>query len=312
MIAPPEAANRYREWSVSSGEPTTVDRRTYIGGPDAAAIVGLSPFNSAFDVWQRKVGLLPELEDLPVVMRVGTALEQLVCDLYAERTGYVVGKCNTIIDPEQPWRGGSVDRFVYYENEPDKPIGILETKVASGWKRNDYGDENTDDIPINYLIQCAWYMSLTGLPWADLAVLFLPHTLCLFHVERNIKLEDALIQRCGDFWNKNVLTNVPPPVDGSDGADSYLANKFPLNKLDIVDGDETVEVLMNELSRYKDEQSKAEHGRKLYEQRLKEVIGDHDGVQCSRGRATWKMPKDNGGERKQSRRFYFTDYQKET
>jgi putative phage-type endonuclease len=276
------------------------DRRTYIGGPDAAMIVGRSPFGSAFDVWQRKMGLAPEMQDPPVVVRCGTALEGLVCELYAERTGYRLQEVETVFDSVDSWRGGSVDRLIL--NDAGIAVGVLEAKTAQSWFRHDYGAEGTDEIPEHYLIQTAWYMALTGLPWADLAVLFGTNTLAVFHVERNERLEAALIERCRSFWDNHVLSQVPPELDGSEGADAYLQSLFPRNTLGMIPGDEAAEEHMKKLADYTATVATAERKKTFHEQQLKKLIGEHDGIQCATGRATWKAAK-NG-----QRRFRFTDY----
>lgn len=278
------------------------DRKTYIGGPDAAMICGLSPYGGAFDVWQRKMGLVGEMEDPATVIRVGSALEDLVCELYTERTGYGLRETETVIAATDTWRGGSADRIIY--NGDGQYVGILEAKVTSGWKRADYGEEGTDEVPAHFLIQCAWYLKLWGLPWADLAVLFLPHTFCTFHVERNMKLETNLIERCRRFWFDHVVTGTPPEVDGSAGAGDYLQTQFPRNTLDMLSSDDAPEAeeIMRKLSFQKSALDVAERKRRHHEQQLMKIIGDHDGVQCGAGKSTWKA--DVNGKR----RFKFTDY----
>jgi putative phage-type endonuclease len=277
-----------------------IDRRTYIGGPDAAVIVGQSTWSSAFDVWQRKIGLQDEMTDLPIVMRVGTELESLVCSLYSERTGYTLKEVDCIINPHEPWMGGSVDRLILDEN--GVAVGVLEAKTAEGWKRNDYGEEGTDEVPAAYLIQCAWYLALTDLPWADLAVLFGRHQFCVFRIERNLKLESTLIDRCRKFWFENVIAEVAPELDGSDGADAYLQSQFPRNTLNMVSGDVEAETIMREYATHRDAAEFHDRKLQLKRQQLERLIGDHDGIQCATGRATWKAGKSG------TRRFRFADY----
>lgn len=45
-------------------------RKGYIGGSDAAAVVGLNAWSSPYAVWADKVGKLPEKEDTEA-MRLG-------------------------------------------------------------------------------------------------------------------------------------------------------------------------------------------------------------------------------------------------
>ena len=44
-------------------------RRTGIGGSDAGAIMGVSPYKGAFSVWADKMGKLPPLEDNEALRR---------------------------------------------------------------------------------------------------------------------------------------------------------------------------------------------------------------------------------------------------
>ena len=60
-------------------------RNTFITATELAAIVGADPWRGPMDVYAEKVGLLGhEPPSLP--MRVGTALEGLIAELYEERT----------------------------------------------------------------------------------------------------------------------------------------------------------------------------------------------------------------------------------
>ena len=67
------------------GSPEWKDfRKTGIGGSDAAAILGLSPFKTNIEVWEEKTGLRePEdISDRPQV-RYGTAAEDMLVKLFA-------------------------------------------------------------------------------------------------------------------------------------------------------------------------------------------------------------------------------------
>ena len=59
-------------------------RRTGIGGSDAAAILGLSPFKSNIEVWEEKTGVR-EPEDISAKPQVqyGTKAEDMLVKLFA-------------------------------------------------------------------------------------------------------------------------------------------------------------------------------------------------------------------------------------
>mgnify|MGYP003308094406 CR=1 FL=1 len=71
-------------------------RRQGIGGSDVAAILGLSPWRTALDVYHDKTGAeKPEAETEN--MRIGTALEQFVADRFTEETGRRTSKFNALL-----------------------------------------------------------------------------------------------------------------------------------------------------------------------------------------------------------------------
>ena len=66
-------------------------RRKGIGGSDAAAIMGMSPFCTKRDLYYDKLGIQPvmdEEEDNWVAKEVGHRLEDLVAEIFARKTGY--------------------------------------------------------------------------------------------------------------------------------------------------------------------------------------------------------------------------------
>ena len=87
-------------------------RRNGIGGSDAAAIIGLNPYSSAFQVYCDKVGLLPETEDNEA-MRQGRDFEAYVAERFEEAAEKRVRRCNNIItNPAYPFMLANVDRLV--------------------------------------------------------------------------------------------------------------------------------------------------------------------------------------------------------
>ena len=68
-------------------------RRLGIGGSDAAAIMGLSPFATIRDLYFDKIGVTPVIEEEEenwVAKEVGHRLEDLVAMIFAKKTGLEV------------------------------------------------------------------------------------------------------------------------------------------------------------------------------------------------------------------------------
>ena len=84
MITKQATAN-HEEWKAL--------RHQYIGGSDAAAVVGMNSWVSPYALWAEKTGRLPGF-DGNLATEVGTYLEEFVAQKFAEEPGKKVRKCN--------------------------------------------------------------------------------------------------------------------------------------------------------------------------------------------------------------------------
>ena len=70
-------------------------RANYIGGSDAAAILGLNPYKSAYALWAEKTGKAVPFEG-NIVTKTGAYLEQFVLSCIWKRPGE---RCETKTEP---------------------------------------------------------------------------------------------------------------------------------------------------------------------------------------------------------------------
>ncbi len=193
-------------------------RKRGIGGSDAAAIVGLDRWRSAFNVYAEKVGLkmdTPENE----AMRQGKDLEGYVASRFCEATGKRVQRRNAILQhPDYPWMLANIDRWVVGENAG------LECKTTSVFNRAKFSQ---GEFPPNYYVQCMHYMAVTGAERWHLAVLVLNRAFHVFTIERNEAEIEALNQTEKDFWEQHVKKQIPPVPDGSESTSEVIRQLFP-------------------------------------------------------------------------------------
>ena len=86
-------------------------RKQGIGASDAAAAVGVSPYQSPLELWLVKTGRdgdMPKVDpnDESSPMYWGNVLEPIVAQHYSRRTGYKVRKVNAVlqhVDPDKHW-----------------------------------------------------------------------------------------------------------------------------------------------------------------------------------------------------------------
>lgn len=201
-------------------------RRSGLGGSDAGAVLGLNPHRSAVDVYLNKLSLVAD-EEMSEAAYWGIVLEDVVAKEYARRSGAKVQRINHMLrHPQKPWMIANLDRVVVTPGSvariKDEVLlgadGLLECKTASAYKSTAWGDEETDDLPVEYAAQCMWYMAVTGRDWCDLAVLIGGQRYLYKRIERDESTIDGMVERLNEFWFKNVLSRVPPPAQSAEDA----------------------------------------------------------------------------------------------
>jgi putative phage-type endonuclease len=180
-------------------------RKNYIGGSDAASVLGLSRWKSPLEVWAQKTGLV-EPEDISgqLQIRLGNRLESAVVELFEEETGKKAHRVNeTIIHKKYPYICANIDRRIVGEK------AILEAKTASAWKAKEWQDE---DMPVEYILQCVHYLAVTGAEKAYLAVLIGNEKFVWKEILRDEKMISDLIKKEVEFWESYVVPKVMPQI----------------------------------------------------------------------------------------------------
>lgn len=197
-------------------------RSTFIGGSDAAAVLGLSRWKTPLSVWASKTGAVQD-EDISdhLAIEVGNELEDVVCRLFTKKTGKALRRVNEpIFHPDYPFIGGFIDRRVVGEDS------IVEAKTASGWKEKEWGGE---DIPREYLIQVMHYLAITGNKRAYLACLIGGNQKFVWKtVERDDGMIKDMIAKEVYFWREFVEPKIMPMTVTAKDADT-LYGLFPLD-----------------------------------------------------------------------------------
>ena len=256
-------------------------RRHGIGGSDVAAMMGLSPYRTPYETWAEKSGLIesPDISDKPSVMW-GNILEPVIGDhyksLHPDRT---VKRLNAVCrSKERPWAQASLD---YEVKDPDLGWGILEIKTA-GARRADQWDEG---VPLYYLTQVTHYMSVTGRPFADVAVLIGGNDYREYRVMRDEDDIRAVDEAVDAFW-KRVENGDAPDVGGSVTESQALFRQFGTGTDHIEDyGADPDELTLYLIA--KQQRDAAEELLKLRSNKLKQLIGEEKGFECDSGRVTW-------------------------
>lgn len=185
-------------------------RRKGIGGSDAAAVMGLSPFCTTRDLYYDKVGLKPAAENKQnwVAKEVGHLLEDLVARIFSYKTGLRVYQVKKMFShPDYTFMLADIDYFV---EMPDGSTGILECKTTNYNAQGKWADGT---VPVNYELQGRHYMAVLNVNTVFFACLYgnNENEFIYRHMERDIDYETDLIEQEKYFWEEYVLDRTEPP-----------------------------------------------------------------------------------------------------
>lgn len=269
-------------------------RKHGIGSSDAAAAVGLNPYQSQLELWLEKTGrdaLLPKSdphdEDSPTYW--GNILEPIVATHYTQRTGNRVRRINAVLqhpDPTLSWMLANIDREVIGASD----VRILECKTAgiNGarlWK---------DGVPVYVQLQVMHQLAVTGKQAADVAVLLGGQHVEIHRIERDDELIARLIELERDFWSY-VQRDTPPPADGSDSAEQALRCLYPQDSGNTLDFTQNP-LLSGAFDELQSVRASLElHGKREAElkQQLQQAMGEASRAQFANGKVSWRKAKDS-------------------
>ena len=192
------------------------ERKSYIGGSDIGAILGLSKYDTKVSVYQAKVeGVTKDLSDNEAV-HFGNVLEDVIAAEFARRLNVRVARVNdTVKHRKHGWAAANIDRRIM--GLIDGQRAGLECKNAGHFMAEEFGEIGSDEVPDYYLAQCCWYMEVLGYDVWYLAVLIGGNEFRWYKIKRDQQLIDHMLLVAEKFWNENVLAKVAPaPVNQGD------------------------------------------------------------------------------------------------
>ena len=210
----------------------TQDRTKYLGGSDIGAILGLSPYKSPLAVWMEKTGKETKQSDsLP--LRFGSFAEEFVANEYAKATGFALRHDESIyIHSEHSYMSAHIDRFVHTDGLDQAATKILECKTANPFSRAQWGEPGSDQIPLHYLTQVTWYLAITGIERADIAVLIGNTDFRIYTILRDPELENLVLEKAHHFWHEHVLKDIPPPAQTPEDCQLLFQRSDPSKTLE--------------------------------------------------------------------------------
>ncbi len=242
-------------------------RRNGIGGSDAAAILCMSPYSTPLSVYLEKTSF--EIDELSAqkqaVFDRGRILEPFLKSMFERNYSIQTINKGQAVHQKYDFIRGHVDGVVESEN------AIVEFKTADNNinNKNFWGEELTDQIPTQYLMQIHHYLLvMDSYEKAYVPVLYTSHfnlqvlancvkrygidlnilddidiSLKLFVVQRNAKIEKLMINKYLEFWQEHVIPRIPPKWTTYDD----LLTLFPCSREYSIVADEEMLKIVNDL-----------------------------------------------------------------
>ena len=194
-------------------DPQRKDRPVLFGASEAAALLGVSKYQSPADLYWRKLG-----GDEPVdtdAMRMGRKLEPIILEEYVTQTGRsIIAPTPCYFHSDVPWLMATPDAI------GGDSWGV-EAKASSFRMRDNTGDDQhrfgmgDDEIPLDYICQAQHQMTVMGWDWVDFAVLFDGRDFATYRVKRDDDIVQAIID-AGEVMAQRVIQKDPPRIDEDD------------------------------------------------------------------------------------------------
>lgn len=255
-------------------------RKKSVGGSEIAAALGLSRWRSPFDVWAEKTGHVTRKDEPTDAMRFGTLLEPVIRKEFARRNGLEVCECPYILaHKDYPFMTCNLDGYVKL---PDGSCAVLEIKTANTFASDDWANMGA---PIEYVMQVQYYLAITQMRFAYLAVLIGSSDYRQVIIERDDEVIAVIIEKLKDFW-KMVETNTPPTVRGMDN--NILASLYPNSRTTVMALGKEHEAILTQYEEAKKAMDEAKKLKEDAEAKLKALMQDNEVACCGEYKVSWK------------------------
>jgi len=209
--------------SADDRETWLAERQRLVTASDVAAILGLNPWHGALEVYMVKQGLAAETEESEA-MEWGSALEPVIAERYAKRTGREVNMCGLLIRSKRyPWLGATLDATTVIAVVPDhRPVSVLEIKTTGA----SHADDWAEGVPPHIMPQVQTQMIVTGTTMISVACLIGGQRMVWVDVAYDDEMCERIIAATRDFMRR-LEEEDPPAPSGTKGDGAALHALYP-------------------------------------------------------------------------------------
>lgn len=246
-------------------------RLTGFGASESAAACGRSHYQTRLEVYYRKRGLLPAIEDNEA-MKWGRLQEPLIVHEFADFTGIAISRypCPMLRHPEHSFMLAT----------PDAELAngeLLDAKsTCSAVYRSMYGEEGSDYTPVDINFQGQQQLAVTGRGVCHIATLVDGRgPLKLYRIVRNDGHIDQIVKAEAELWER-IQNGDPPPPDYHHPSTVKLMKALHRD----IDPDKIITLsaalaeVRRERNRFSDEEKEAGKEKDARDAQLRNALGD--------------------------------------
>ncbi|WP_409029373.1 YqaJ viral recombinase family protein [Gracilimonas sediminicola] len=193
----------------------TLNRSSYIGGSDCPAILGESQYSTPLQIWMRKKGIFPPIEDDPI-MNFGHYFEPQLAAHFEQETGLKTRRVNQpFTSPKHHFLKANIDRQVLAGKGLDS-TAVLELKTTTSHRISSLDGE----LPREWYLQVQHYLGITSYKKCFLQVYF--RDTCEFLepqiIEPDYELIEDMTSKLVEWWKTYMEGEGqrPQPINGED------------------------------------------------------------------------------------------------
>lgn len=245
-------------------------RKHGLGATDCAAVMGLSPYRTPYELWLIKTGRSQEDAILGEDrLRLRHAHEQTIADEYETQKNVKLRRVNqTTYHKTLPFMLCNLDRVVTGQRK------IVECKTSTAWLRQNWGISGSDEVPIQYILQVQHQLACSEYDDADLAALIDIDDYRIFPMSRNEKVIEKIESACTYFWENHVLKDIAPEPTTRDD----LKLMYPRNNGNFIEATPEILDYFNGILNKKTKLKCVKEDIKMLEKEIIQFIADNDGI----------------------------------
>ncbi|WP_329405491.1 YqaJ viral recombinase family protein [Nocardia vinacea] len=192
-----------------------------LGGSEISAVLGLNPWESHWTLWWRKKDRLPPIRDNDYML-MGSLFEPVIYQHFRENllaAGQTMTTGVTYRHVQWPWMVANPDGLIF--DADGNLVDGLEIKCAA--RDDKWGPDGSDQIPIYYKTQVAWYCLVMGLRAMWVRVVFGVGDWRTYRYEPSAE-DFAVIREAGAEFMDSLAADREPDLD--DHSATYIALRY--------------------------------------------------------------------------------------